>query len=421
MKLLYLDMGLIMKKNTLTVLILSALALGQSLTVQAHATTQLNVWEDIKKSVGIQDAIKDFEKENDVKVNVQEMPFAQQLEKLRLDGPAGIGPDVLVIPNDQVGGAVVQGLLTPLNLDKEQVDAFTPASINAFRMDNALYGVPKAVETLVLIYNKDLIDKPLDSLQAWLDYSKTQRAENKYGLLAKFDQIYYSWGAIGPMGGYLFGKNDKGGYNPTDIGLSQPGAVAAVTFLKKFYSEGVFPSGILGDNGLNAIDSLFTEKKAAAVINGPWAFQPYEAAGINYGVAPLPALPDGKPMSSFLGVKGYVVSTWSKDKAMAQKFIEFINQPKYVKIRYISTREIPAQKAMIDDPMIKNDEKASAVAVQAARATAMPGIPEMGEVWGPANAALELSLTGKQEPKAALDGAAKQIHMQVEAMQASNQ
>lgn len=28
-------------------------------------------------------------------------------------------------------------------------------------MDNALYGVPKAVETLVLIYNKDLIDKPL--------------------------------------------------------------------------------------------------------------------------------------------------------------------------------------------------------------------------------------------------------------------
>ncbi len=32
------------------------------------------------------------------------------------------------------------------------------------------------------IYNKDLIDKPLDSLQAWLDYSKTQREQNKYGL-----------------------------------------------------------------------------------------------------------------------------------------------------------------------------------------------------------------------------------------------
>ncbi len=62
------------------------------------------------------------------------------------------------------------------------------------------------METLVLIYNKDLIDKPLDSLQAWLDYSKTQREQNKYGLLAKFDQIYYSWGAIGPMGGYILLK-----------------------------------------------------------------------------------------------------------------------------------------------------------------------------------------------------------------------
>lgn len=411
-----------MKKRTLTALILSALAAGQLISLSAHAATkQLNVWEDIKKSVGIQDAVKDFEQKYDVKVNVQEMPYAQQLEKLRLDGPAGIGPDVLVIPNDQLGGAVVQGLLAPLNLDKEKVDAFTPASINAFRLDNTLYGVPKAVETLVLIYNKDLIDKPLQSLPEWLDYSKKQREQNKYGLLAKFDQIYYSWGAIGPMGGYLFGKNDKGGFNPKDIGLNKPGAVDAVTFLKKFYSEGVFPSGILGDNGLNAIDSLFTEKKAAAVINGPWAFQPYEAAGVNYGVVPLPNLPDGKPMSSFLGVKGYVVSTWSKDKQLAQQFLEFINQPQYVKTRYIATREIPAQKAMIDDPMIKNDEKASAVAVQAARATAMPGIPEMGEVWGPANAALELSLTGKQEPQAALDAATKQIHMQVEAMQASNQ
>ena len=405
-----------MKKNILAALILSTLAIGQ-----VQAAGQLNVWEDIKKSAGIKDAISDFEKQYNVKVNVQEMPYAQQLEKLRLDGPAGIGPDVLVIPNDQLGGAVVQGLLSPLDLSAEKADAFTPSSINAFRMDNVLYGVPKAVETLVLIYNKDLIAKPLDSLQAWYDYSKTQRAENKYGLLAKFDQIYYSWGVIGPMGGYIFGKNDKGGFNPLDVGINKPGAVEAVTFLKKFYADGVFPTGIIGDNGLNAIDSLFTEKKAAAVINGPWAFQPYEAAGINYGVAPLPNLPDGKPMSSFLGVKGYVVSTWSKDKALAQQFIEFINQPQYVKTRYIATREIPAQKAMIDDPVIKNDEKASAVAVQAARATAMPGIPEMGEVWGPANAALELSLTGKQAPQAALDAAAKQIQMQVEAMQASNQ
>jgi hypothetical protein len=46
---LYLDMRVIMKKRTLTALILSALAAGQLISLSAHAATkQLNVWEDIK-------------------------------------------------------------------------------------------------------------------------------------------------------------------------------------------------------------------------------------------------------------------------------------------------------------------------------------------------------------------------------------
>ncbi|MEY8773279.1 extracellular solute-binding protein [Erwinia sp. ACCC 02193] len=406
-----------MRIKTGVTLLLSALMLNQA----AWAAPQLTVWEDIKKSDGIKTAIVDFQKQFNVEVKVQEMPFAQQIEKLRLDGPAGIGPDVLVIPNDQLGSAVVQGLLAPLNVAAAEQAAYTPSAMAAFVHDKVVYGIPKAVETLVLIYNKDLLPSPLKSLDEYRAFSQKQRAAQQYGLLAKFDQLYYSWGVMSPMGAYIFGKDGKGALATQDIGLNTPGSVEAVTYLKRFFSEGLLPSGIMGDNGLNAIDSLFTEKKAAAVINGPWAFQPYQAAGINYGVTPLPLLPNGKPMSSFLGVKGYVVSTWSKDRALAQKFITFINQPQYAKERYQKTQEIPPVTALMNDPIIKNDEKANAVAVQATRASAMPGVPEMQEVWGPANAALELSVSGKQEPKAALDNAVKQISMQIEAMQASNQ
>ncbi len=125
------------------------------------------------------------------------MPYAQQLEKLRLDGPAGIGPDVLVIPNDQLGGAVVQGLLSPLSVDQAKQDAFTPASINAFRMDNALYGIPKAVETLVLIYNKGP-DRQAAGQPAGLAglLENPARAGTNTACSAKFDQIYYSWGRL---------------------------------------------------------------------------------------------------------------------------------------------------------------------------------------------------------------------------------
>ena len=157
------------------------------------------------------------------------------------------------------------------------------------------------------------------------------------------------------------------------------------------------------------------------MITGPWAFQPYEAAGINYGVKALPLLPNGKPMSSFLGVKGYAVSTYSKQKPLAEKFITFINQPKYAKVRYEVTKEIPALTALVNDPMIKNDEKANAVAEQSTRATAMPGVPEMQEVWGPANNGIQLGVTGKQPVDAALNDAVKNIQMQIEAAKASNE
>jgi arabinogalactan oligomer/maltooligosaccharide transport system substrate-binding protein len=45
----------------------------------------------------------------------------------------------------------------------------------------------------------------------------------------------------------------------------------------------------------------------------------------------------------------------------------------------------------------------------------MPSIPEMSEVWGPIDAALQLSVTGKQDVKSALQGATDHIHNQIEA------
>lgn len=409
-----------MKINKLTAVIMLSLGAGSLLSHGVMAAEgELLVWEDIKKSNGIEDAIKAFEAQYKVKVKIQEMPYAQQIEKLRLDGPAGIGPDVLVIPHDQVGGAVVQGLLSELKVDAKYMDSFTKPAVDAQTYEGKLYGIPKAVETIVLVYNKDILPKAPETFDDLIKVSKEQRATNKYGLLAKFDEIYYSYGVVAGMGGYIFGQNANGSLNVNDIGLANQGTIDAVTFLKSFYADGLFPAGIVGETGANAIDSLFTEKKAAAVITGPWAFKPYQDAGVNYGVAPLPTLPNGEHMRSFLGVKGYSVSTYSTQKELAQQFIEFINQPEYAKIRFEKTGEIPPVKSLIDDPVIKGDEKARAVAIQAGYAVPMPSVPEMQEVWTPSNSALQLSVTGKQDVKAALNGAVKTINMQIEANHAN--
>lgn len=379
------------------------------------AQGKLLVWEDIQKAVGNKEAVELFEQKYDVDVQVKEIPYGRQVESLRLDGPAGTGPDVILLPNDQIGSAAIQGLLAPINPDKSVLDTFTKSSLDALKYKGQLYGIPKSVETVVMIYNKDLVKELPSTLDGLYTLSKDFVEKGKYGFLAKWDEIYYAYGIVNGMGGDIFGKKDDGSYDPDKVLLNTDGAVKAAEYIQKFYHDGLFPTGILGSNGMSTIDSLFTSKRAAVVLTGPWSFKPYEEAGINYGVAPLPKLPNGKQMGSFMGVKSYSISSYSQSKDLAEKYIEFINTYDNAKRRFELTGEVPAVKKLADDPVLKNNESASAIALQSAHATAMPSIPEMNEVWSPANSALQLIATGKQDPKGALDGAVDAINMQIEA------
>ena len=381
----------------------------------ASAQQSLLVWEDIQKSFGNEEAVAAFEKQHKVKVEVLEMPYGGQVESLRMDGPAGTGPDVILIPHDQIGGAVIQGLLAPIKSKQSVIDSFSQPSIDALTYSGVLYGLPKSVETLFMVYNKELIPELPETLDEIYELSLKLREQEKYGLLAKWDELYYAYGILNGMGGDVFAKNADGSYNPNEILLNTPGAIQGAEYIQKFYHSKAFPTGIIGNNGLNAIDSLFTANKVAVVQTGPWALQPYKEAGVNYGVAPLPKLPSGEQMGSFMGVKSYSISTFSKNKSLAQDFIEFINNYDNAKQRFELTGEVPAVVELINDPVIKNDPGARAVAMQSIHAVPMPSIPEMNEVWTPINSALQLIATDKQDATGALNAAVDSINMQIEA------
>ena len=386
-------------------------------SMNASAARELYVWEDeLGKSDGIIEAVSEFEKMYDCKVRVEEINFTEQIDKLRIEGPSGNGPDVLMLPSDKAGSAVSLGLITPIGFMQEDQDKYIPSAVSAFAVGGEIYGVPKVVETLVMYYNKDLLKEPFDTLSEYFDYSKSIVAKNDgtYGLLAKWDNFCYTFGGTYPYGSYVFGTDADGNLDTHDLGLSNDGAVAGVELIKSFYTSGCFPKEIQGENGIDAINTLFESGKAAAVINGPWRLEIYKKAGINYGVSPLPVLPNGKPMSSFLGVKGYVISTYAKDRDLAEAYLHFINQTKYAKIRYQISREIPPLKSIMSDPIITDDEIANAIAVQASRAVPLPSVPEMVEVWGPIEGAFKSILSGKQSVRDALKSATDHINYQIE-------
>ena len=106
-----------------------------AISSQVCAKTYLTVWEDDLKSQGITEAIKDFEEQFDCEVKVKEVPFLSQVDKLRLDGPTGQGPDVLLIPADRVGAAVVQHLINPVKFMQEDQDKYIKSAVNAFTIN----------------------------------------------------------------------------------------------------------------------------------------------------------------------------------------------------------------------------------------------------------------------------------------------
>lgn len=388
-----------------------------SSTDEATGTQELVVWEDVEKSAGIEDAITKFEEEHDVEITVIEKEYANQLEDLRLDGPAGTGPDVFTMPGDQIGTAVTEGLLKELDVTDEVKSIYTEVAMQSQTVDNKIYGLPKAVETTMLYYNKDIIaeeDLP-QTLDDWYELSKTLTKDGNYGFLALFDQIYYAQSVLSGYGGYIFGTDASGAFDPTDIGLNNEGSIEGAEYIQKFYQEGLFPAGIIGEQGINVLESLFTEGKAAAIISGPWNIEPFTSAGVNYGVAKLPALSNGDNMSSFVGVKSYNVSSYSKNPELAEEFVEFITNEENSKTRFEVTQEVPAVASLANDPVVAESDAAKAVAEQSQFSELTPNIPEMNEVWTPTDAALQTIATGKAEPKDALNEAVETINGQIEA------
>ncbi|MBC6974226.1 extracellular solute-binding protein [Bacillus sp. Xin] len=374
----------------------------------------LLVWEDLKKGPALEPAVKSFEKKYNVKVKVAEIQMTDQTKKLRLDGPAGTGPDVVTLPHDHIGNVVTEGLIDEVKVDDAVKNKFTDLSIEAQTYKGKLYGLPKAIETPVFIYNKKLMPKAPETMDELYSFSKDFTKDGKYGFLALGDNLYFANAFMAGMGGYVFGEKD-GKPNTADIGLNNDGAVQGMEYIQKWYKEDLFPKGIIGESGGAAADGLFNEGKAASIMNGPWAFQAMEKNGIDYGVAPMPKLPNGQPMKTFVGVKGWHVTSFSKNKDLATKFVDWVTNEENAKIRYEKSKEIPPVKSVMEDPMIKDSEAAKAITTQAETGIPMPNIPEMQEVWEPARFALELLAAGKQEPKPALDEAVKQIKGNIEA------
>ena len=361
------------------------------------------------------EAIKgDFEEEHGVTVEFVFREQLEQAEALPLDGPADIGPDVMMIPYDRIGQLAQQGHLATVTIPDD--GRFNETDIQQVTVDDQIYGMPYLLETLVLYYNKDLLDteptsfEDLEALMEDDQYNFEVESGMNTGFLANWLDFYYSYGLFAGYGGYIFGDD---GTDPSDIGLNNEGSVEALNYLTEWYAkwpQGMLDEGTVGD----FVDQSFIDGKTAAVINGPWGAANYEEGGVDFGVTTIPTLPNGENYQPFAGGRGWVISNYAKDVDLSQAWLEYITTHENQLEFYETVQQIPANIETRKVLLEEGTEVEAAVVEQYENANPMPNIPQTAEVWDNAKNMIFDTVSGNKSAKQSADDAVKVIQQLIE-------
>ncbi|MCC6605967.1 MAG: extracellular solute-binding protein [Anaerolineae bacterium] len=362
----------------------------------------LTIWADDTRTPILQGLAEEFLAEYNVELVVQDLGVVQDIRsQVIIAAPAGEGPDIYIGVHDWLGALIESGLVAPIELGDIE-DQFVPSTLDAFTYtDGNLYGLPYASENLGFFYNTDLVAEPPTTWDEVLQIGRELQGEGlvEYATAVSTGPLYNALPIQTAFGGYIFGQDENGAWNPDDVGLDSEGEVAAVAWMTAAVAEGLMPETF----DYETAHSLFETGQMPFLMAGPWALDRIRASGVPYAVAE--SFPDdGAP---FLGVQGFMINPFSENVLLAQAFLtEFVATEEVMQLLYETglrpSAYIPVLEAT-DDPDLR------AMGLAGANAMPMPNIPEMGSVWAAADNGITLAITGEQTAEEAMADAAEQV------------
>jgi len=364
---------------------------------------KLVIWINGDKGYnGLAEVGKKFEQDTGIKVAV-EHPDKME-EKYPQVAATGDGPDIIFWAHDRFGGYAQSGLLAEISPDKSFQEKLFPFTWDAVRFNGKLIGYPVSVESLSLIYNKDLLPNPPKSWEEMAAIDKQLRAKGKSAIMFNLQEPYFTWPLLAAGGAYAFKKRD-GGYDVKDTGVDNAGAKAGMQFLV----DQVKAKTVNADTDYSIAEAAFNKGQTAMTINGPWAWSNIDKSGINYGVTLLPTL-NGKPSKTFVGVLSAGINAASPNKELAKEFLENYLLTDAGLDAVNKDKPLGAVTLKSFQQTLEKDERIAATMNNARSGDIMPNIPQMAAFWYAMRTATLNALSGRQSVDAALKDAQARLN-----------
>ncbi|WP_101848421.1 sugar ABC transporter substrate-binding protein [Zhihengliuella sp. ISTPL4] len=328
----------------------------------------LTVWVDAERVDALQGAADAYQEKTGVTVKLVGKSVDDMKDDFIQQVPTGKGPDVVMGAHDWLGELSTNGVVAPIELGDSSED-YLPVALQAATYEGTVYMLPYAVENIAVLRNADLVPEPATSFDDMVSkgtFVVEQGAEGNPYHLYPFQTAF---------GAPVFGTDDSGSYDPTDLQLGSEGGFAFADWLGVQGAAGTLNTDIDGE----IAKQQFLDGTAAFWLTGPWNVGAATEAGINVEIDPIPS-PTGETASPFAGVKGFFVSAESKNKVAANDFLVNYLGTEDVQLELFKAGNVlPALTAAADtaasDPIIAGFQAVGADAVP------MPAIPAMGAVW----------------------------------------
>ena len=298
---------------------------------------ELEFWHGYTEADGdvLNDLVSQFNaSQGDVEITASVKPWATLLDTALPALTSGSGPQIVALPAENIPVWASKGALQSLDNWYDKADSgasvLNEGAVATGVVDGKKYAAPLSFTPLTMFYNKTMFETAGVAVPTtwseWVDAANALTIDsNGDGTPEQYGLALQDHGTVGNGVWPSLFKSGGGDVVTADgdVVVDSEKNVATLKYWADAVKSGNFsPTGLAGADA----DGLFSAGKVAMTLGGPWMATVSENAGIEYGIATLPAGPSGVDASA-LSVDISVTSQASAgQKAAAEQFLTWFYQ-----------------------------------------------------------------------------------------------